>query len=415
MSGGGGDTQTTRIENPPWMDAASQGLLGSASGAVNGAQWNPLQTGAFAGAGMWGQMAPGALGQSYNVMTDNANYQANPDWLGPLAGLLAGGGSSFGAGGGAIRGTASGHDRGAAQAQTSTIDMSQLQQLDPRSVLDYNVNDYMNPFTQGVIDTQAGDIERSRQLQQRNDAAQQIGQGAFGGSRSAIQSAVTNGEFDRNQMANSANLRNAAYGNAMGLIQGDITNANAADAANQAQWFQGLLANAGFENAGSQFNAGQTNNITQANISADAQRAAAAYGANASMYAAGLNARNNQLSTLVNGALGLGQLGLGADLNAATLRGNTAQQLAAFGQNGLGAMGGAGNQIYGQPFDDLGWYSGVLGNVPHGQSSSQPIYHNRGAGALGGAMAGASMGSSFGPWGTAIGALGGGAMGYFGG
>ena len=52
----------------------------------------------------------------------------------------------------------------------------------------------------------------------------------------------------------------------------------------------------------------------------------------------------------------------------------------------------------------------------HGQSSTSPIYHNRGAGALGGAAAGAGMGYEMGGgWGAAIGALGGGAMGYYGG
>jgi hypothetical protein len=43
-----------------------------------------------------------------------------------------------------------------------------------------------------------------------------------------------------------------------------------------------------------------------------------------------------------------------------------------------------------------------------------PIYRNKGAGFLGGAMSGASIGSTFGPWGTAIGALGGGLLGGMG-
>jgi hypothetical protein len=49
-----------------------------------------------------------------------------------------------------------------------------------------------------------------------------------------------------------------------------------------------------------------------------------------------------------------------------------------------------------------------------GQSTTgtQQMYRNAGAGALGGAMTGAQLGSMFGPWGTAIGAVGGGLLGY---
>jgi len=45
-------------------------------------------------------------------------------------------------------------------------------------------------------------------------------------------------------------------------------------------------------------------------------------------------------------------------------------------------------------------------------TASQPYHRNRAAGALGGAMAGAQMGSMFGPYGTAIGAVGGGLLGW---
>ena len=58
-----------------------------------------------------------------------------------------------------------------------------------------------------------------------------------------------------------------------------------------------------------------------------------------------------------------------------------------------------------------------------GQSSSQPVYQNRGAGLLGGAMAGANMGSQIGglfggsgdKWGAGIGGIAGGLLGggYF--
>lgn len=57
----------------------------------------------------------------------------------------------------------------------------------------------------------------------------------------------------------------------------------------------------------------------------------------------------------------------------------------------------------------------VTGSYP-GQNATQttPTYRNRTAGAAGGALAGAQMGSAFGPWGTAIGAIGGGLLGGWG-
>jgi hypothetical protein len=57
----------------------------------------------------------------------------------------------------------------------------------------------------------------------------------------------------------------------------------------------------------------------------------------------------------------------------------------------------------------------ITGAYP-GQTATQttPTYRNRTAGAAGGALAGAQMGSAFGPWGTAIGAIGGGLLGGWG-
>lgn len=61
------------------------------------------------------------------------------------------------------------------------------------------------------------------------------------------------------------------------------------------------------------------------------------------------------------------------------------------------------------------YLSRVSGAFP-GQSTTQttPTYRNHTAGALGGAASGASIGSGFGPWGTLIGAVGGGLLGGYG-
>jgi hypothetical protein len=69
------------------------------------------------------------------------------------------------------------------------------------------------------------------------------------------------------------------------------------------------------------------------------------------------------------------------------------------------------------PWDQVGRINsiamgqGALGGQKYG--SPPPSQGGGAKGALGGAMTGASMGSAFGPWGAAIGGIGGGALGYF--
>lgn len=66
------------------------------------------------------------------------------------------------------------------------------------------------------------------------------------------------------------------------------------------------------------------------------------------------------------------------------------------------------------PWQLLNNYSNLIqGQYGGSSTSTQPYYQNQAAGAMGGAMGGAAMGSMFGPWGTGIGAVGGGLMGMF--
>lgn len=83
----------------------------------------------------------------------------------------------------------------------------------------------------------------------------------------------------------------------------------------------------------------------------------------------------------------------------------------------LAQLGGAGAQVEGlaQQYADAqganldDYLSRVSGNL--GQTTTSSASRNRTAGAAGGALAGAQLGSYFGPWGTALGALGGGILG----
>ena len=76
------------------------------------------------------------------------------------------------------------------------------------------------------------------------------------------------------------------------------------------------------------------------------------------------------------------------------------------------------NYPYAAKQDALNQYAGIVNGLPDfsgstSTSTGQPAT-NQGMSALGGAMAGAQAGSMFGPWGTGIGAVGGGLWGLFG-
>lgn len=64
-----------------------------------------------------------------------------------------------------------------------------------------------------------------------------------------------------------------------------------------------------------------------------------------------------------------------------------------------------------RPYTNLSNYAQTIYGSPSFPSQTQPYFRNTSAGALGGALSGAQLGSMFGPWGTAIGAIGGGLLG----
>ena len=67
-----------------------------------------------------------------------------------------------------------------------------IRDVNAGSFLNQNMQQYMNPFTQQVVDTSLQDLERSRQLTQQQGAAQAVKAKAFGGSRQGVAEAETN-------------------------------------------------------------------------------------------------------------------------------------------------------------------------------------------------------------------------------
>lgn len=82
-----------------------------------------------------------------------------------------------------------------------------------------SISQFMNPYQEEVIGSAMGDIERQRQMQQVADASSATRAGAFGGSRQAVQSALTNEAALRQGASTAAQMRAQGYGQAATLAQ----------------------------------------------------------------------------------------------------------------------------------------------------------------------------------------------------
>ena len=203
------------------------------------------------------------------------------------------------------------------------------------------VDQYMNPYTDQVINTGIADLERSRQ-----GAVQQMGQrataaNAFGGSRQGVAEALTNQEYGTQAGSMIANLRSQGFNQA-------VQNAMNTQQLNQSAGLQGA-----------QFRLGAANQLGTQGM----QQQSDAYANAANMMSLGQNRQ------------GLAQQQMDASRN--------------LGLERLGIMQGA-----------LGLQPANMGQTTTG---TQPMYQNSGANLLGGAMAGNALLPGYG--GMAAGAL----------
>lgn len=128
------------------------------------------------------------------------------------------------------------------------------------SAAQLNSNDisrYQNPYTDQVVNATMTDLERSRQMAQAGNNAAATQAGAFGGSRQAVQNALTNEAYDRNAASTLANLRNQGFNTALNAAQSDVGNRQ-----------QMALSNLGFGNQAAQFGAQAGNTAALANQAA---------------------------------------------------------------------------------------------------------------------------------------------------
>lgn len=528
--GGSGGTQTVTQQTDPWTQAQQAGMLNFGVGAVNQpyqpyygdrvAGFTPDQISAFDQAANFyntaQQNAAPAMSALQNIpqisysgsapSVSYSPYSGNVSWndvnasvnYDPVAAAIAqyqtGTASTF-----QPVANMQGQTYNAQTGSAQTVDPSQLQTIDPQTLAGTNLDPYMNPYQQEVIDRSLSNLERQRQIQALNTSGAATAAGSYGGSRHGVADSLTNEAFlrssgdlaaqlwaqnynqaqnaavgdisrdlqaqsqnqaaDYNLRANNMNaqnqfnmanlgfLNNAAQFNAAAEQNADLANMNALNTggmfnAGQNQAME--LANMNAFNNAQQFNAGQQNSVNLANASnsmsadqananialANSQGNLSADQANANI---GLQNAANQLSASqanANLAMQNNQLGLNAQianagnqLSAAGMMGTLGNNLTnAYGTQ-IGLMSGFGNQqqqynqnllnqdyqdfmaLQGYPLQQAQNYQSLVGGITPGQISQQPL--NAGnplAGAIGGGLAGYGVA---GPYGAAIGALGG--------
>lgn len=111
---------------------------------------------------------------------------------------------------------------GSAQLDQATNATGGLLNFDAGSLAGTDLSQYMNPYTNDVINQTISQNDRARQIAQQGDNQQATAAGAFGGSRSGVLGALTNEAYDRNTGSQIAGLNQANYTQAQGAAQQDI-------------------------------------------------------------------------------------------------------------------------------------------------------------------------------------------------
>lgn len=102
-----------------------------------------------------------------------------------------------------------------------------------------NLQDYINPYIDNVVNSSLRTLDRQRANTLNENADAAISQRAFGGSRQAMQDAITNAQFGSRAAELDANLRSQAFNQAQSALQADQGRRLQADLANQSAGIQG--------------------------------------------------------------------------------------------------------------------------------------------------------------------------------
>lgn len=101
------------------------------------------------------------------------------------------------------------------------------------------INDYLNPYTQQVIDPALADLQQAYGIQQQQQAGAATAAGAFGGSRHGVQAALGDQAYYDQAGQLSAGLHHQGFDTALGAFMGDSALMQQGDIANQAAGLEG--------------------------------------------------------------------------------------------------------------------------------------------------------------------------------
>lgn len=253
-------------------------------------------------------------------------------------------------------------------------------QYDPAQLSQASIGQYMNPYTNQVVDVAMRDLQRAQQIQQMQAGADATAAGAFGGSRHGIMEAETNRAFADAFARQSAGLRQAGFQNAQQAALADIGARNRASEFNIGNSLQAQLANqqAGLQNA--QFGSAQDLRAQLANQGQGYQNAALMLQAQQANQNAGLqsqlaNQRAGlaQASNLLNASNAFARnanlgFGMGQGVNQNLMQQGTMQQ--ALQQRLMDAARGQFQNFQQAPMLSLGAFGQALGATPVPQTTT---------------------------------------------
>lgn len=192
-NGNGTSTTINKTELPPWVDAAGQANLAQANATADNLQ------GPYTGQRV--------AGPTNGLNADIASLQNNAGSTNPAF----------------------------SYAQQGAADVMGYNpaQVNPGSISGSNLDAYMNPYTQNVVNSgmQAIDMQRRQALNQVGDNASRVG--AFGGSRQGVQEGVTNAAASMQAGQLASSLQQGNFLNAQNMAQQDVNNNMQGQLANQ--------------------------------------------------------------------------------------------------------------------------------------------------------------------------------------
>lgn len=162
-------------------------------------------------------------------------------------------------------------------------------QVSAERLRDTSLSPYQNTYENQVVQSSLDDIERARQMQQNQNAAQATASGAFGGDRQGIVQAETNRAALEQSARTAAALRQSGYESAAQRAEGDITRNLTSQQLNQGSNLQ-----AGQFTRGQQMTADQANQ--RANLESQTRNVDNEIGRQNSIYGSQVQNVGNELA-----------------------------------------------------------------------------------------------------------------------